>query len=527
MKLRIFLGAILSYCSISANATCFSRQTGSVPSICNGREIPASKARNFNRNSQTLLCSSASDHFVRAQQRYDFEKWNNFLLQSQPQSAQDLRKGQPDITWEGSIPYSTVEYWTWQSCDLVRDGSACGYETKTRLVTRYRENCSGSGKQRTCRSESYQVTETYQEPRTCWTDVTRTEHWPCSNETMTYSAKFDRPNYSEWKPGSTSYVDALPNKYDLLPGEVEDIQSFSNDSLRENLHPKVEVGDAWNVYSVRLNGSAIGAVCKQNDRLHFNALISTEKRNPNKKTPNAFKLPQNLNGESISSIIWESKMNTKNQIVADGIPLKLRLADSSSGVINTIAAQSKKTADREQKKQERGQGKSQDDMSPGEQIKAGFFKNTKVRVRLIKENQYLFDTTATKRMLLGQEDAIVPSTNLLSEDQDIAYSDLWEIPLRTKNSPGVYASKFMGRDRALSPGQKYYFEVSMYQRGAKGLYLQDCDELPSFWSCKFRWMGLGRTEANIYSEPLKIPFQVNAEVKDERGLFDKLIDWVK
>lgn len=506
---------------------CSERFIGQVQGICKDRVIPAAKARNFHSNSHQLVCASGVDHYFRNQQNFDFEKWNNLLRQDDAAGAQNMRKTQPDIAWSGTVPYQTVETWTWESCDLVTSGMECGYDTKTRTVTKSRRVCSGSGKNQSCRDESYTDTETYQEPRTCWADVSHSEAWPCSNEKIQFTARFQRPDYSQWKPGAPEYLDAIPNKYDLLPGEVEDVQIFSNTAATTRLNPNVEVGNGWNKYQFSNSGSAMGAVCRQDDHLNLDVKIYTMARNTNKKTPNAFRLPKDITGKAQDPIVWEPKKGADGQLIAEGVPLKLRLADTSSSVISTLAEQSQKTADREATKQKSGQGQTPDKMSGSDQVKAGFFKNTKVRVQLVKKNKHLWDTTATRGIFLDQGEGIVPTTNVLSDDQEVAFSDIWEINLRKDSSPGAYSSSFFSRDRGLRPGQEYYFEVSMYQKGARGLYLQDCDESPSFWACKFRWLGLGRTENKIFSEPIQVSFETKKNMVDERGFIYQIIDWIK
>lgn len=538
---------------------CVTRFEGAVQGICLGRVLPASKTRNFHRNSQRLECSGNVDHFVRIPQRYDFDKWATAISNDRRDDAYQLRRStQPDIKWKGRIPYQTLEMWSYEDCEVVTSALHCGTRTETeRYDCSYTESgsCSGSGKNQRCTSGrriSKTCTRTIEVPETCWADIVKTETWPCSSEVMTYEAQYVRPSESEWNPKTADYKDAIPNKYDLLPGELEDVQSYNTASRSTILSPTIKVGDAWNDYSMRVNINGGNQVsCVQNSNYHVKFDIYTVKRNNGKKTPNAFRLPLDVDGKKIMPIdtkvvdLQPSKDGlatngpfTNVSVNADGSfltakPLNLLLDDTASAMMSLIAEQSQKNIVREEAKAERGQGTNPDGVKIAEFAKKdpAFFKNTRIRVQLVHDNRYWWNTKHTRDMF-SQD---VESTGgvdfrVVSKNQDIKFADLWKIDLdREVNGKkfGIYQGQWWNGEQELKPGKKYILKVSMYQRGAKGFYLQDCDEDQKAWQCK--WYSypifMHRSADDVFSDPLEIRFRTPENMTDSRNFGQKLADF--
>lgn len=499
---------------------CNTRNRGDARSLCQGRVIPASQARNINR--QDLECSGNSNHFIRQPQKYSFNEWSQHINSGNKESAQALRQQLPLIEWEGNIHYETVETWSWQSCDLVTSSFHCGEKTVeepctlTRQVIK-KDETTGADQ---VVYEQYESTCEVKVPETCYADITHNENWKCSDEKISFDAKYERPSISEWNPKIPGYIDAIPNKYDLLPGELEDVQIVSNSGLRSTLQPYAEIGGAWNKYDVKLSGSAVGAQCKQFANEHLTVRINTLNRLGNKKTPNAFRLPVDAQGNKI------------NPIEADesGKPTLLRLDDSSAATMNMIAEQSRnKTSETEGSVNVNG-----DSESLKEQTKnPAFFRNTKVTIKLLKTNS-IFPNTQNTQTLYGQDgDFVTLNENAFSSDEDIALADYWHIPLDgglDGSAPNIYLRKSRGTERALKPDQDYTLNISMYQKGAKGLYLQDCEEDPTAWQCKWYGYLFKRTESDYYSDALSIPFktaEASENNPDKRDWMDKFWDIVK
>jgi hypothetical protein len=503
---------------------CHTKRTGEAPSVCAGRMIPASQARNL--YSQDLKCSQNVHHRIREPQKFGFQEWSSYIRTQDRDGAQALRQKLPLIMWEGNIPYETIETWVWQSCDLVTSSFHCGSDTEYYSCTKSRTRCSGSGKNRSCSSESYSSTCSREVPRSCYIDVDHSESWKCSEENMKYSAEYVRPSKAEWNPKTQNYFDALPNKYDLLPGEIEDVQSMSNSGLSSRITPKVVVGGAWNEYGINISGDAVGATCRQNQDLSFHVRIGTNRRLTGKKTPNAFRMPVDVNGEKINPLEYDE----------DGTPKNLRLADSSSATMSLIAEQSR-SGDLEgivkgdEKDINVSQGKNE--VTVKETAKnTDFFKNTKVKITLVKKNSRFYPDTINTRPILGEDgDFVEQSLNAYAQDEDVALADYWNIPLDgglNNKGPNLYLRKHRDSMRSLKPGQDYYINVSMYQKGARGLYLQDCSEDPNAWQCK--WYSYlifkHRNQDTVFSDPISIPF-VMKNGADKRDFVDKFWDFLK
>lgn len=556
----ISLVLTLPFLGLDANAMdnrCVTRRTGEYQSACLGRTIPAAQARNHHGD-QRLECSGNVDHYIRTPQRYDFNLWSTAVANGRSEDAYRMRReSQPDIKWKGRIPYQTLEVWTHEVCEVVTSASKCGTHTETR---RYDcsyttpETCSGSGKNRSCRSGhrvSKTCTEQIQVPNTCWADIDHVEVWPCSRETMTYEAEYVRPTQAQWNPKTPEYKDAIPNKYDLLPGELEDVQTYNTSSRSSVMTPTIKIGDAWNEYGTSITvGGQSRIRCVQNSNYHAVVAINTIKRNIGKKTPNAFRLPRDVNGKKMMPIDTKivgikgadgkpSDQTFDNvSINADGSyvsakPMLLMLDDTASAMMSLIAEQSQKNADREEAKQLSGQGRNPDGVKTSEFIKKdpNFFKNTRVRVQLVQDNRFWWNTKHT-RDLFSQDMESTGSVDFRvnSARQDIKFADLWKVDLEKEvkgEKYGIYQGQWLNNSQDLKPGKKYLLKVSMYQRGAKGFYLQDCSEDPNSWRCK--WYSypifMHRSDDDVFSEPLEIRFQTPANMDDKRSFGQKFADF--
>jgi hypothetical protein len=517
---------------------CSTTSSGSVASLCSGRVIPASKARNFHRGSQKMLCSSNVDHYIRRPQKFDFTKWSTHVQNNQADQAFQYRRSLPAIQWKGAVPFTTVEAWTWESCDYVTSSFHCGTTTKTRTYDcsyttprscDAKNRCTGGNRvSKTC-------TETYQDPNSCHADISQSEQWACSNEIMTYNAEYVRPDEKSWNPKTPGFKDAIPNKYDLLPGEVEDVQVSNNASFETSVSPQITVGDAWNKYqfSKSINGTTAVA-CVENGKYHAEIKVITQERIPSKKTPNAFRLPHDAHGKKINAIEGEpvalepsgsftvEKVNEQNYIA--GKPSALMLDDTSSSMMSLIAEQSRKNAPREQAKEQLGLGTNKD--GSDDKKDPGFFKFTKVKVEMISNNRYWWNTTSTERIIVDDIDAVQMDFRAFSNNQDIAYSDLWKIVLNDPQKKGnnIY---MVGEssERTLRPNQDYILKVSMYQKGAKDFYKQDCEEDKNAWDCKWWALFFKRSEKDYYSDSLDVHFKTPEKMKDQRGFGRKMADF--
>jgi hypothetical protein len=522
---------IAQACFDGAN-NCSTRFTGTVNSkFCGGRELPRSATRNFHFDSSwELVCNSRADHFVRRPQKFDFNKWID-TKQVKPEAAFDYRRTLPLIEWSGNIPYQTIENWKWEECSYGTDAIECG--TKQVCHDEVREDCdTDANGNRNCRSRTERVCETV--ACSCWYDHTRYESLHCSNENMSYTANFKRPDKSEWsisKDGENATF--LPNKYDLLPGEIEDVQIFNNATTSTVLRPQTLVGNAWNHYDPQISGTGKGAQCRMHQPLSINVDIYTKGRDTTRASPNPFTIAENQFGEKLSPIDSWDEQQTEDGKTVKVKPLSIKLMDTSASVVSAIAEESRRTAERETLKDSLGEGHNSDGMNlaealeneqsatdEGEDKAKGFFKNTIVRLELKKINKWWWpDSQTLNKKYSDDGESISPSFHVLSANQDVANSDMWKIDLR---GPEIGGKGDFYRLQYLMPNRHYNLMLSVYQKGVP-FYQSDCDSATKDlgWRCWriARWVGLGIDEDDYFSKELLIPFDTEEGI-DERPIFN-------
>lgn len=465
--------------------------------VCGNRELPRDKVRKFKRHSNVLLCASGVDHYIRQMIPFNYDKWIDLgrakTLEAR-KKMQAFRQQEKLIKWSGVIGYQTIETWDWVAWVYGPDPS-CGYDE---VCSTYKD--SNGNTQKTCT----------QVMRSCYHNEPRTEYWHCSNEVMDFKSQFVRPSKDQWGPETvtedplTSYDDSIPNKYDLLPGEVEDVQIFSNRSRSQTIRPQVEVGDAWNKYSMQISPSSFN--CVMGKRYKIDVKINTVQRLA-KKTPNAFRPPKNEN-----LFAWmENAMGDKIT------PSRIRLQDTSADMIEAIARHSRQfAAQKELLKAQYGLGFSTKDEDIKEMAdSSGFWKRTNVRIRLFEKR-------------FGRD--FRPAANKKTNGGDVATGDMYNIRLRSSDvdesmyqmsgftlfgiNPDDKLFKHIGI--ALIPGEEYEFRVSMYQRGVP-FYLQDCNEP------KANTRYCENNENKFYSKEMLIPFEFESEY-DQATFKQKWLD---
>ena len=298
---------------------CTTVRNSPVAAICEGMYLPSDKVRNYHANSHQLECSSTADHFIRRPQKYDFAAWNKLRKSGEDgqQKAFKMRQSLPDIAWQGTIPYTTIETWSWEDCVYGSNATECGTHEECSTVTTTTTDAQGN---ETTREE--EVCE--EVANSCWYDEVQYASFQCSNEIMRFTASFLRD--PSWTLSSDKYALFIPNKYDLLPGELEDVQVYNTSSRGTRLTPSVQVGDAWNKYDLsQISGSGVGAACRQNSDYKIDVKIGTIDRLTDKPSPNAFKIPTNVKGQEVDSLLWVDKQ-TKKGVVPKAFPRAILLA---------------------------------------------------------------------------------------------------------------------------------------------------------------------------------------------------------
>jgi hypothetical protein len=463
-----------------------------VMGACGNRPLPSDKVRRV-RNIH-LECGSGVDHYIRTATNFDYSMWSKLEKLGSRDEMQKLRQNEPVPQWRGVIPYATIEVWDWT--DWVYGAHpVCGYD---RVCS---ETCSTDSEgRRSCHETCHDVM------RSCWHDEDRHEERHCSNESVLYEAHFVRPPLSQWNPKTPGYYDVIPNKYDLLPAEVEDVQIFNNNRQSTTMSAVTEVGDAWNEYRFSMVYEETGgsrAECRFNHTYKMKVAIHTEKRINDKQTPNAFRIPVDRFGKPIDPLAWTEAANSKNQTVRTE-PDQIRLTDASTTLITAMARQTRKfDAERIEAKMESGQGRNAKPEDVEEiQKKSGFWKNTKVRVRLFQDVKWGRDIRWTH--------------NLYTSGSEVADDDQYRINLHGNDTghdlyraSGPFSDGIWnGLSVTLRPDKTYRLLVSMFQEGVP------------FYKQEGKWS----SENSYYSKELPLEFKTDAHY-DARSMWQKFINF--
>jgi uncharacterized membrane protein YgcG len=117
----------------------------------------------------------------------------------------------------------------------------------------------------------------------------------------------------DWNPSNPNYLDILPNKYDLLPGESEKVQ-ISIAGGEGKVKGAVSIDNAWNNYSLARNKSNLVA-CSLGDK-ELDLEIVTNGR-IKRKAPNPFKKPNNRDSEAIPMQVVDDKGRPQHLVLID------------------------------------------------------------------------------------------------------------------------------------------------------------------------------------------------------------------
>ncbi len=460
--------------------------------VCGGRVIPSDKVRNFRNN--YLTCGSGADLYRRSFVPFDYTAWENLEIAGDRDAMQAFRQKEPLIRWKGAVSFETIEHWDWTDCVLGQDPE-CGFHEECHDETVTKTDSDGK-----TYSDTEEVCITVM--NTCYHDENESESRFCSDERMDYEAQFVRPTKKEWNPKSLNYYDIIPNKYDLLPGEMEVINVFSNARTDTKVKPTVEFGDPWNVYRTKLtilNNGHDQIYCKMNNPINLKVEIFTEARITEKNTPNTLRPPVDEAGKERSPIKFLNQI-AKGGSLARVKPRAIELIDASYTMIASMARQSRLfDSTLENAKQENGLGETQTpEKYVSEKAKAtrsGFFKDTQIRVQLYKMENWSRDVRYTHNLFTNG-----------SVSSSMGFYDINLIGNGTKETD-LYRASGPISDRYwehisvdLPPDRNFELSVAMMQKGVP-FYKQPKSE-NEIESC--------------FSKDLPIPFSSSDQV-DERN----------
>lgn len=461
--------------------------------VCNGRSLPSDRDRKWRNH--YLACSSDVSHFLREPMllpEADRKKWADLSTKARALKNKEYREemqalGQklPLIEWNGRLLYETVEHWDWTAWEYGAD-PVCGYDEHTTCYT------DKDGKE--------QCTTTYT-MRSCWHDVDHSESRHCSNEVLPFNANFHRPTTQQWGPDAAgvTYYDELPNKYDLLPGESEDVQIYNTGnglfSSGDSMKPYVAVGDAWNKYKFDIQPTSMACVFGGGG-YHLNVIVYTEGRTK-KRSPNPFRLPVNRFGKDVEPIQW-----TMDHSMAHG----LLFSDASAVVISSMARNSRafgqeaEIAKAEAEQSRKAVGSNQKEVK--EANESGFDKDTRFRLKLIKVIDWARDVRTTENFY-GRGAQFAKGAK--SEHYEVDLQDFY-------HASGPWSDRLWHWVTSnAEPGYKYEFRLSMYQKG-----------VPFYYQEEDFYVG---GENNWFSKELPIAFEIPTTASDHRGGTQKLADY--
>lgn len=483
------LGSTLALQSLAVENRCqnggsdFSSQPSFNQRPCMGRELPGDKKRLW--TSLRLECTASSSQFLRGPIPFDFKRWSKLEDMARAESPgerkdnarremQKMRQEELLIQWAGSIPYQTLEKWNWVSCDLGFHSSCTPKRVqRTREVPVYDKE----GKQTGTRKEDY-IEEI---PQECYADVNHSESRYCTSETMDYTAAYRRPTLQEWGPQndkestpvSDRYYDIIPNKYDLLPGESENVVISNNSGESAGLNPNTSVQDAWNKYSTSEQFVSGRQACIPNNPTKIKVTINTQSRDISKSSPNAFRLPKGR--EALEAL----KTAGKNGLVptrADTLILEdssFQIFDSMQRQSNQFGAMNKGLEDARAKSGDSSnvnteglaKAKADADKAPKE---SGMFRQTHVRIRLQEDLAWFRNRYPTQNVYmnrLGNAIGGMFNISVVDEAQD----------LYVKSGPLGQWTNFVTKglkkvmpgyvSYEMRPGRKYVYKIAMYQEG--------------------------------------------------------------
>lgn len=107
----------------------------------------------------------------------------------------------------------------------------------------------------------------------------------CDDQKVSVKVRFTHD--PDWTPANPKYLDLLPNKFDLLPGEKESVIVGLNSSPSSSVTAGARVDNGWNEYGVRVSPASLA--CKLGEK-SFTIEIDTKNR-IKRKAPNPFSLP--------------------------------------------------------------------------------------------------------------------------------------------------------------------------------------------------------------------------------------------
>ena len=349
-------------------------------------------------------------------------------------------------------------------------------------------------------------------PRWCTWLQTKTITQRCENQKAKYAVEYSqdpswKPNYqySDRQKNYRDYNSVLPNKFDLLKGESEELNVFANTGRSQSLNPKLKITSKWNDYQSTVLPSEIR--CEFNKPVEFKILVNTLGRKKT-KAPNTLALPLDEQGKLISPFE-----------VQNGRPTGLKLIDTGRATQLAAAANSRAFSRPEEAPQAQADAIYKKVPLSSDEIKGlqgGYWQETRFRLQLAENGRW------------GRvQDVTIPAH--FGSNQGQVFGDEFNISLIGKDQvPNLYRA--IGPFQSVlgwlwtrtgvefTPGQTYTFKIQALSRGLP-FYESGCQS--GAHVCEGE---IGSEET--YSEPLVINWTAPKN-EDHRSLFKKFKDWQK
>ncbi|HRK08330.1 MAG TPA: hypothetical protein PLZ57_11220 [Pseudobdellovibrionaceae bacterium] len=544
---------------IALAMTCVTASVGmmSLPTLAHaevigacGTPIPAHQSRRAG-NFQ-LVCGGGASRYIRTPERFDMAAWSRLERQGRRDEMLRMRQSTSNVQWSGEISYATYDTWTYWTRQSGRNAQRCGttqvpyscqepvYERRCFEVPdapsvsspsgggHYSPSAPGQERRNSApREERRSAFPSQRDPNatecrdvqtgtrttTCYRTEANFCEWEeehsvsrhCSNEKLSYKIRMEKPD-ANWAPGrDPRFLDILPNKYDLLPGEWEEFTLISNLGRGSQIRPRIDIENAWNRYQADFSASAFR--CEKNSPQSLEVSVRTVER-IKRKSPNAFALPVDRQGR-VREALAREQIGLDSAQFGAGEPYSIRLQDTSNAMILAAARQSRRFENLDGEVATVAQGPEA--LSVRE---SGFWKDTQFRVRLILKE-------SIGRNVRISQDLVTHSGVVQSEGDEVLLSLQGENGVnsfyRASGPLEAVLGGFWGQTRyRLQPGRHYELRIAMMQRGLP-FYESGCDSGDA--QCEGE-----AANHRFFSEDLVIDFQADSRV-DQRGYWQRFVDW--
>jgi hypothetical protein len=391
-----------------------------------------------------------------------------------------------------------------------KPAASCRRYAKT--CARYRRECVRYGTKQVLRwteTDLGNYAYTCEKTRPLWGEwfETRTESRNCRPQAFNFS--IDYTTAKDWSPGYTdsakperNYHNSIPNQWDLLPGESEDVTLVANQkSSGPTVQPGVSIcsrfkpgtsecfENGWNEYRIK----PVTVSCQYSPKsIPVSIEVETLGR-VLRKAPNPLKAVKD--GTNGTSLVFDAQSSR---------PSAVMLQDTAREAMLDAAENS------------RTFGNNKDTSANGASASGGYWQETRFKMRLLQRARY------------GKlERTTIPNT--FGSNQGDIFDDTMTISLEGKDGldrlyrPGgpaewLFSDMYKHFGVELTPGETYILKISLVQRGMPW-YEAGCHDGTTI--CE------GEDAKNeAYSDEIEVEFQANPSI-DNRSLWKRFKDWQK